>query len=67
MSRKSELKVQQLKRLPQILLIDDEPMNLEVLSSLLLTRGHESDKAFSGELGLHLIKKRFELAKRGRA
>ena len=30
-------------------------MNLEVISCLLLTRGHESDKAFSGALGLQMI------------
>ena len=54
-SRENERKAKEQELLPRILLIDDEPLNLEVLGSLLLTLDYESDKAFSGAMGLHMV------------
>lgn len=41
--------------MPKILLIDDEPLNLLVLSSMLKNKGFSSDQAASGRRALELI------------
>lgn len=40
-----------------ILIIDDEPINLKILSRKLETEGYEVIVAGSGETGLHLVSK----------
>mmetsp|Transcript_1166 Transcript_1166/g.1539 ORF Transcript_1166/g.1539 Transcript_1166/m.1539 type:complete len:129 (-) Transcript_1166:43-429(-) len=51
--------------LPSILLIDDEPVNIEILGSMIEEKGYQCDKVSSGFEALSLIYERFELAKQG--
>ena len=53
--------------LPRVLLVDDEPINIEVMSAMLESRGHSSDIASSSKDALAYIEKRFELVKAGKA
>ena len=50
--------------LPQALLIDDEPINIEVLSSMLEQKNIGCDSATSGPEGVKLVLERLELVKR---
>ena len=67
MSQQYKLDAHQEQSLPKILLIDDEPMNLEVLGSVLQERGFQSDRVSSGSVGIQLVESRFNLAKCGQA
>jgi len=53
--------------LPKMLLIDDEPINIEVMSAMLETHGHSSEIASTSKAALALVERRFELVKMGQA
>ena len=48
--------------LPELLVCDDEPLNIEVLKALLEERNHKVDTARDGVECFDLVKKRAELA-----
>lgn len=55
------------KALPELLVCDDEPLNIEVLKALLEERNHKVDTARDGVECFDLVKKRAELAIKGKA
>jgi len=52
---------------PQIMIIDDEWMNIEVLQIMLKACGFASDYSTCGIEGLEKIKERYRLAQEGNA
>lgn len=64
MVRHSILAQEEKLKLPQALLIDDEPINIEVLNSLIEQKDISCDVATSGPEGVELVRKRLELVKR---
>jgi len=58
----------ELQSLPEVLVVDDEPMNIEVMRAMLDQKGIEIDCALNGKIALKLIQQRFEQvrAKQGR-
>ena len=47
--------------------MDDEPINIEILSAMLEQKGYTVDCSSSGIEALYLIKERFALVKQGKA
>ena len=64
MVRPSILAQEEKLKLPQALLIDDEPINIEVLDSIIEQKGISCDAATSGPEGVELVRERLELVKR---
>eukprot|EP00354_Favella_ehrenbergii_P007860 CAMPEP_0170451622 /NCGR_PEP_ID=MMETSP0123-20130129/797_1 /TAXON_ID=182087 /ORGANISM="Favella ehrenbergii, Strain Fehren 1" /LENGTH=74 /DNA_ID=CAMNT_0010713365 /DNA_START=887 /DNA_END=1111 /DNA_ORIENTATION=+ len=56
-----------MKAYPKILLIDDEPINIEVIKAMLEMHNYTSDIANSGRQALSLVKERHELFKQNLA
>jgi CheY-like chemotaxis protein len=46
--------------LPKILVVDDEPMNIEVVKAMLLSKERNIDLALDGKSALNLIEERLE-------
>ena len=51
--------------LPKVLVVDDDAMNVEVLTSMLLNQGYYSNSSLGAREGLALIEERIELIKTG--
>ena len=49
---------------PEVLIIDDEVMNIEILKAMLWQRGFKCDCAFSGLEALQLLKRRIQQVER---
>ena len=49
----------------KVLVIDDEPINVEVIQSMLSELGFKSDQAMSGAQALTLIQQRIEQVSKG--
>ena len=43
---------------PRVLVVDDDPMNLEVIQAMLLSSGEKSDQCLSGSKGISLVEER---------
>lgn len=50
-----------------ILVVDDEPINIEILCAMLEQKGYKVDCSSSGLEALYLIKERFKLVQQGKA
>ncbi len=51
----------------QILVVDDEPLNIEVMKALLETKGYQVDYAMSGKHCIDKITERLELVESNQA
>ena len=51
----------------QILVVDDEAINIEILSAMIKQLGYQTDHATSGSEAVMKVKERFELMQAGRA
>ena len=46
---------------PQVLVVDDDPMNIEVIQAMLSQLGIPSDRAMNGKTAIRLIQERISL------
>lgn len=51
---------------PLILVVDDEPMNIEVTKAIFESQGYECDTAMSGKEALALFDRRIQLLLKGK-
>ena len=52
---------------PKILVVDDELMNIEVITSMLNDQGYKTDSVMSGKEAIEKVKQRIELYLQGEA
>ena len=66
-SEENPFKQDESEQLAQVLLIDDEPINIEVLSGMFNVKGMTCDTASSGPEGVAIVSRRLELVRRNKA
>lgn len=66
-SEENPFKQDESEQLAQVLLIDDEPINIEVLNGMFNVLGMTCDSASSGPEGVAIVSRRLELVRRNKA
>ena len=56
-----------MEKFPRILVVDDEPINIEVMSSMLTAKKLKNDEARCGLAAIEIIKKRLTQVQSGEA